>query len=283
MNIFEQILHVLEAKMETPKAFGWFHIMCLTIVFVVIILLYRNKKNNDEKQLKRVLGTYAFIALILEILKQLIWTFNYNVETGIVIWDYKWYAFPFQLCTTPIYVCIITLLLKKCKVRDYLLSYIAYITILGSVTTAITPYSCLVSDILVNIHTMWLHLGSLAVSVYLLMTEQVKIDKKNLQMAIFTFLIFVGIAETLNVVIYNSGLLNGEVFNMFYISPYFISPLPVFGTIQSNVPYIIYLLTYISVLILGGFIVYNVSLKIKNRKNNYKLIYYIKRKKECNL
>jgi len=283
MNIFEQILHVLEGKMETPKVFGWFHIMCLTIVFVVIILLYRNKKNNDEKQLKRVLGTYAFIALILEILKQLIWTFNYNVETGIVIWDYKWYAFPFQLCTTPIYVCIITLLLKKCKVRDYLLSYIAYITILGSVTTAITPYSCLVSDILVNIHTMWLHLGSLAVSVYLLMTEQVKIDKKNLQMAIFTFLIFVGIAETLNVVIYNSGLLNGEVFNMFYISPYFISPLPVFGTIQSNVPYIIYLLTYISVLILGGFIVYNVSLKIKNRKNNYKLIYYIKRKKECNL
>jgi len=283
MNIFEQILHVLEGKMETPKVFGWFHIMCLTIVFVVIILLYRNKKNNDEKQLKRVLGTYAFIALILEILKQLIWTFNYNVETGIVIWDYKWYAFPFQLCTTPIYVCIITLLLKKCKVRDYLLSYIAYITILGSVTTAITPYSCLVSDILVNIHTMWLHLGSLAVSVYLLMTEQVKIDKKNLQMAIFTFLIFVGIAETLNVVIYNSGLLNGEVFNMFYISPYFISPLPVFGTIQSNVPYIIYLLTYISVLILGGFIVYNVSLKIKNKKNNYKLIYYIKRKKECNL
>ena len=56
--------------------------------------------------------------------------------------------------------------MKKGKVRDSLLSYMAFITILGSIATIIIPDSCFVSDILINIHTMWLHCGSLVVSIW---------------------------------------------------------------------------------------------------------------------
>jgi hypothetical protein len=49
---------------------------------------------------------------------------------------------------------------------------------------------------------------------------------------------------------------------MFYISPYFISSLPVFDIIQENVPYIIYLLIYIVALTLGALIIYFISLGI---------------------
>ena len=57
----------------------------------------------------------------------------------------------------------------------------AYVTILGSISTILLPDSCLVNDILVNIHTMWLHLGSFIVSIYLLMSGEVKIDIKHLK------------------------------------------------------------------------------------------------------
>ena len=89
------------------------------------------------------------------------------------------------------------------------------------------------------------------------------------------FLVFVIIAEILNICIYNSGILNGETFNMFYISPYFISSLPVFDIIQQNVPFIIFLLIYIIAINIGALIVYfiaslirkTINKKVENKSN----------------
>lgn len=259
MNFFEKLLYLFQGQMNTPIAFGWFHLLWLLLVVIVIVILYKNRKHFTEKHLKIVLGVYGIIALLLEILKQLIWSFNYDPITNIVSWDYEWYAFPFQLCTTPIFVSLICLFLKRGNKRNSLLSYMAYVTILGSITTMIMPDSCFTSDILVNIHTMWLHLGSFVVSVYLFMSGKVKISIKNLKKAISVFLAFVGIALSMNLLIYNIGILNGETFNMFYISPYFISTLPIFDVIQQSVPYIIYLLIYILAIILGSFIIYCIT------------------------
>ena len=274
MNLFEKILILLQGEMNTPVTFGWFHFFWLILSFLVIVFLSFIIKNYNDKQLKIVLSVYGVVALFLELLKQLIWSFNYDNISNIITWDYEWYAFPFQLCTTPIYVSIICLFLKKGKIRDSLLSYVAYITILGSIATMVMPDSCFTSDILVNIHTMWLHMGSFVVSVYLLMSSEVKVSIDSFKKAIISFLIFVFIAICMNLIIYNIGILNGETFNMFYISPYFISTLPVFDIIQQHVHYIVYLIIYIWSLILGGFIVFSISLLIKKiiekiRKNNF--------------
>ena len=258
MNIFERLLYFLQAEMVRPHGFGWFHLLSIFIAFFSIGILCYQKKYN-QKKLKIVLGTYGFIALILEILKQLIWAMEYNPTLNLVTWDYDWYSFPFQLCTTPIYVTCLCYFLKKNKLRDYLLSYVAYITILGSIATIIMPDTCFVSDILINIQTMWMHLGSFVVSVYLLISREVKINKKSLQKAIITFIGFVLFANLLNIFVYNLGVLNGETFNMFYISPYFISELPIFNIIQENVPYIIFFIIYILALSLGGTIIYYIA------------------------
>jgi len=208
------------------------------------------------------LFTYGFIALILEILKQLIWSFNFDSVANTVTWDYQWYAAPFQLCTTPIIICLVCTFLKKGKLRDALLSYMSFVTILGSIATLVYPASCFVSDILVNIHAMWLHLGSFVVSIYLIMVKEVIPNKNSFKNAIIVFLIFCILAQSLNIGIYNSNILNGETFNMFYISPYFISELPVFDIIQQNAPYIIFLFTYLLALTLGAYIVWFISKKI---------------------
>ena len=263
MNLFEKILYLLQGEMETPKPFGWFHILWILLVIISLIVLFILRKRHNEKQLKIVLGVYGVIALLLELTKQIIWAFNYDPITNIVTWDYEWYAAPFQLCTTPIFVSLICLFLKNNKIRKALLSYMSFITILGSIMTIILPDSCFTSDMLINIHTMWLHCGSLVVSIYLLMSKEVEINKKNFISSFIVFLIFVFLAEELNITIYNSGILNGETFNMFYISPYFITHLPVFKTIQESVPFILYLLIYIEVIFLGSLIIYFIAYNIK--------------------
>ena len=173
MSSFKEILYILQDKMETPVAWGWFHLMWIGISAFVLILLCLKKKHG-EIELKLVLATYGIIALILEVAKQLIWSFNYDAINNIVTWDYQWYAAPFQLCTTPIFVSLICLFLKDGKTRNSLLSYLAFVTIWGGLLTVIIPDSCFTSDTLINIHTMWLHCGSLVISLYLIMLKPAK-------------------------------------------------------------------------------------------------------------
>ena len=271
MNLFEKLLYFLQGRMDTPVPYGWFHILWITLTITLTIILYLNKNKYNEKQLKLVLGIYGVVTFILELTKQLIWSFNYDSITNIITWDYEWYAAPFQLCTTPMYVSLICLFLKKNKLRDSLLSYLAYFTILGSIATIIIPDSCFTSYIEINIHTMYLHCGSLVVSLYLLFTKEVPLNYKNFLYGFIVFLIFILLANTLNISFYKTGIIGDETFNMFYISPYFISELPIYNTIQESVPYFFYLLIYIISIYLGGSIVYiisyliqQLSIKLKN-------------------
>ena len=140
----------------------------------------------------------------------------------------------------------------------------AFITILGSITTAIYPESCFVKTLLINIHTMYLHLGSLVVSIYLIKRE-VNDKFKTFLNGYNVFIIFAFIAELMNIVIYKSGILNGETFNMFYISPYFISSLPVYDIIQKNTYFSIFLLIYLITIFAGGSIIWFLTKVIKQK------------------
>ena len=72
-------------------------------------------------------------------------------------------------------------------------------------------------------------------------------------------------AKILNIGIYNSGILNGETFNMFYISPYFISILPIYSNVQEILPYGLYLMFYIITIFLGAHVIFLISFGIKNK------------------
>lgn len=255
MNFFEKILYFLQKEMERPSSYGFYHFFCLFIMLLIIIILFK-KKNYTEKNLKIVLATYAIGAFILELLKQIVWSFNFDPSLNLVTWDYQWYAFPYQLCSTPIYICLICLFLKKGKLRDNLFAYLAFFTILGSLSTAIYPESCFVRTILINIHTMYLHLGSLIVSVYLIMSKEVELSKKSFFNGYLVFAITAVIALIMNITFYNLNIINGETFNMFYISPYFISSLTVFDVIQSHTPYLVFLFLYFFAILSGGYLIF---------------------------
>lgn len=263
MSIIKKVLFALQADMPEPVPYGWYHWLWIVLGVATVALLYSQRHRMGEKQLKWILGVYGIVAAITELLKQLSWSLAVGEGTGQLVWDYSWYSAPFQLCSTPIYVSLICLFLKKGKLRDHLLSYLALVTILGGLMAMIIPDSCFVEDILVNIHTMWLHCGSLVVGVYLLMSKVVPLTAKSLRYAGVTFLCFTGIALTMNVAVYHSGMLNGETFNMFYISPYFISELPVFNTIQESVPYPLFLASYVVGLMLGSVVIMCIALAIQ--------------------
>lgn len=255
MNYFENILYNLSnLTMKTPVRFGWFHFMWIGIIILAIITSYLLRKKYNEKMLKWALFLYGSITFLLELLKQIMWSFNY--DDGIVTWSYTWYAAPFQLCTTPLFISLVTLFLKKCKFRDALLSYLVFFITITSLMVIILPDSCFTSQILINVHTMYLHCMSFALSIFLIINREVEIKKENLFNAIKVFLTFVFIALALDIIVYNLDVLNGDTFNMFFISPYFPSTLPVFSLFYDKIPYILFLISYLLIVITGASIVY---------------------------
>lgn len=265
MSLFEQIIRVLQFEMDRPKIYGWFHLSCLALTVLTLMFLMMQKERNHERRLKVVLLVYGIGALFLEIIKQIIWSYHYDPSSQVGGWDYQWYAFPFQLCTTPVFVTLICAFLKKGTLRSNLLSFIAFVTILGSIATAFYPESCFVRTVMVDIHTMYLHLGSMVVSLYLLFSGEVKIRFSNLLKGYGVFFLFAVAAEILNVIVYRSGILKGETFNMFYISPYFTSDLPVFDTIQRNVSFPVFLVIYLTTIFVCASIIYLLAKLIERR------------------
>lgn len=263
MNTFEQIVCSLQFEMERPQSYGLFHLAWLAASVLLILLLCLRKERDHERTLKTVLLVYGIGALVLETTKQIIWSYHFDPAAQTGTWDYQWYAFPFQLCTTPIFLSLISAFLKKDSLRNWLLSSMAFVTILGSIATALYPEACFVRTVMVDIHTMYLHLGSLVVSVYLLVSGEVKVLFKNLLKGYGVFLAFALLAEILNVSVYQSGILRGETYNMFYISPYFPSSLPVFDMIQSKVPFPVFLLLYLIAIFLGAAVVYLIARLIR--------------------
>jgi hypothetical protein len=73
-------------------------------------------------------------------------------------------------------------------------------------------------------------------AIYLYATRYVKLQHKTILKAIPIFAVTLGIALILNETLYHSGILNGEEFNMFYISPYFENFLPIYSEVHKAVP-----------------------------------------------
>lgn len=250
------IFRFLQTDMTVPTRWGWFHLLSLGLAAVALLPALLLPKKSAEKRLKVVLGVYAFPTFVLETLKQLSWSYSWSEESG-ACWDYQWYAAPFQLCTVPLFICLVCFFLPKNKLRTVLLSCVAFISLLASTAVAILPDSCFTTDILVNIHTMYLHCGSLAVAFYLLLSGEILPTFGNWRRGYAVFAGFAGAALLMDVLIYLSPLLlnaegERETFNMFYISPYFPSTLPVLDGLWESLPYPVFLLCYFVAVAIGS-------------------------------
>ena len=118
MNLLEKIITYLSGTMPVPQPFGWFHTMFLVLVVVITVVFSLLFKNKSEKTIRIVVLSYAIVCLIFELYKQLLFSYSPSTHT----WSYSWYAFPFQLCSTPMYVALIAGLIKKGKVQQSLYS-----------------------------------------------------------------------------------------------------------------------------------------------------------------
>ena len=261
MNFLGKVIEFLDAGMTEPVLYGWFHILFLVITVVATVLLCRFFKEGTEKQVRTILLVTALAVMILEVYKQINYTFSF--DGNVITADYQWYAFPWQFCSTPMYVGLAAALWKKGKIHDSLCAYLASFALFAGIGVMVYPETVFIETIGINIQTMICHGSMISIGVYLLYTGYVKAEHKTAVRAMPVFAVMVALAVIMNEIAYASGLLETEDFNMFFVSPHQEPSLPVYSLIQGAVPYPWCLIIYIAGFTLAAYVMVLLAMGLK--------------------
>ena len=242
MTFFQSVLSFLDTSMETPQPYGWFHILFFILSFLVLIPLLRYPEKPTRDHVRCVVWITAAIVAVLEVYKQINYSFSYENR---IFYDYQWYAFPFQFCSTPMYIGLLAGVFKKGKIHESLCAYLATYALFAGLSVMVYPVSVFISTIGINLQTMICHGSMITIGIYLFATGYVPLKCKTVLKAMPVFAVTVAMAAIMNEIAFRSGLLERETFNMFFISPYCEPSLPVYSLVQAHVPFPWCLILYI--------------------------------------
>lgn len=253
MEFFRTILKTLDTQMETPGLYGWFHLLFFALSIATAVFLCATHKAGDDRRVRRVVFIVAVITLVLEIYKQINFSFSYSGEN--IEFNFQWYAFPFQFCSMPMYVGLLTGIFRKGKVHDALCAFLATYAIFAGCCVMLYPVQVLVPQIGINVQTMICHGSMITVGAYLLFTQYVRLEHRSVLKAMPVFASAMALAFIMDEVAYFSGLLEAHDFNMFFISRHLDSTLPVYSLVHAALPYPIAVAVYFIAFSLAAYII----------------------------
>ena len=250
LTLFERIVFALQKTAERPSGYGWFHLLFFFLVVDVTIILCVFFRKISEKKFKTIIFIFWIVMVLFEVYKQIVYSFSVDGA----VWDYQWYSFPFQFCSTPLYVLPFLIFLKDGKVKDGAILFICTFSLFAGVAVYFYPGDVFATDLLgVQIQTMVHHGSQVIIGVYTAVYYKDKINVKTFLYSLPVFSVMVLSALILNLIMHS---VTTETFNMFFISPYFDCALPILGSVRGVVPYVVFLLVYVFGFALCAFIMY---------------------------
>ena len=235
-----KFLSFLDAEMVKPVPYGWFHLMCFAIVIALSVLAIVFRKKISTKAVNVTMLIVGVAMIVFEIYKQVIMNFDNGAFE-----PYHWYIFPFQFCSTPMYLMVLAGILRKGKVYDCIVSYLGTFALFAGLAVMFLPTTVFIPTIGINIQTMFVHGGMVVIGVLLLATQTAKVEWKTILKAMIVFGIMVVVALIMNIIWHYAGPAEEHTFNMFFISPWYNCELPILQMVQYATPYPIFLLAYI--------------------------------------
>ena len=256
------MLDILAFEVQEPTLYGGFHVMSLLLCFLAGIVGVIRFPHPQESNVRRVLLISSLVVIGLEVYKQIVMTFSFSAS-GLTA-DYPWYIFPFQFCSTPMYVGLAAALVRSEKIHKCLCAYLATFSLFAGLAVMFYPSTVFVETLGINIQTMVCHGVMVSLGIYLLFTGYVRPELKTLLHAIPVFMTLITAAMVMNEVAHRTGLLKTDTFNMFFISPYCAPSLPVYSLVQTVVPFPLSIAIYILGFALAAGIVLGLAALIKS-------------------
>ena len=258
MDIITKIYDIANSTMPVPTTGGGFHLAFVGAVLVLTVLLSWAFRNCTDRALRTLTGFVWVVIVALEIYKQLV--FCLSLSDGVLSWDYAWYIFPFQFCSSPLYIVPIIAFSGNNKLRERCIAYMMTFSLFAGLAVFCYPNDVFIETTGINYQTMIHHGSQILLGVLYGVRYRAKLNAKFFFGGVRIFVTMVFIAMALNVGVYQ-GLVHfgiDETFNMFFISPYFDCTLPLLGTVDSMLPYPVFVCVYFFGFILCALIVFSI-------------------------
>ena len=244
--MLESFLEMTAWKMTPPPAYGVFHLtFFLGGLAVAILLAYLLRKTN-EKQNRAVLLTVGIFLVVCELYKQLFYYFYIGNHS------YQWWIFPFQLCSIPMYFCLITPFLKEGRLRQSLYNFMLAFNLMGAFVAFLEPSGLVHEYWTLTIHAFIWHLALIFVGLYLGFSGRAGINRGGYRQAVTVLLVLSVIALSINFIFKD---ISGNTINMFFIGPAN-SSIIVFKDIAARYGWYVNAPIYLAALCIGGLIFY---------------------------
>ena len=253
MEFLKNLIWFLDFQMPEPQPFDVFHLLWFFYSIAIGVLLCVTHKKGDDARVRRVVAITAILVLLFEVYKQFNFTFSWG-ENGLNV-DYQWYAFPWQFCSTPMYVGFLTIFFRRGRIHKALCAFLATYAIFAGLCVMLAPTTVFIETVGINVQTMVCHGSMLTVGIYLWYSGYVKAEHKTLLRALPVFVVALLVAILINETAHLTGLLETDTVNMFFVSPYCEPSLPVYSSVQAAVAYPWCLFIYVAAFTLAAYLI----------------------------
>ena len=240
----EQFINATAWPMTEPASYGPFHLIFAFVGLAAAALLARRLRRLSDKGNRILLLTCGIFLLLSEIYKQLFYYYFIGQRS------YQWWIFPFQLCSVPMYLCIIAPLLKPGKIQQGMYNFMMIYNLLGGFMAFVEPSGITHAYWTLTLHAFIWHLILVFIGLYLAFSDRAGKTMKDYRAASVTFLCLSGIAFCINLIFWKAA--EGDI-NMFFVGPR-ISPLIVFEWIAETFGWYVSTALYLPVVCLGAFL-----------------------------
>lgn len=240
-------------EMTKPKAYGPFHIiMTLCLLSLTIFAAWR-LRNTTEKQNRIVLGVVGTFLLITEVYK-----IGFHLTVNPYDWLF-WGAFPFQLCSVPMYLSLFCAFCKNNTVNRWLYESMFAVNTVGGFMAFLEPSGIQHGYVTLTLHAYIWHMSLVFLGLYLYMSRRACTDSRSYVKAAAVYVGTCVVAQAFN-------LIFGDKINCFYISPYVQSPLAVFKDIYANFGWVANMVLLMFAILLAAAAVYYIGYALRRKK-----------------
>ena len=251
-------------EMEKPQAYGTFHLLFSIIGLAVVVTLAFLLRNLSEKQNRIFLLIMGIVLLLFELYKQLFYYFVIGGGTYIT------WIIPFQLCSVPMYLCIICACCKNKKFNGWLYDFMFSINLFGGFIPLLEPSGLNHPYVTLTLHAYIWHLSLVFLGLYFFFSKRACTSWKGYFKGLAVFGVTIVIAQIINICTQGK-----DGCNMFYISPYANSPMAFFSDFNAKNGWVANMFLYLFAICLAGAIVYYTAFLIRwlyNRQKKKKVV-----------
>ncbi len=227
--------------MTPPAPWSAFHVAFLLAGLAAAVCLVRFLcPPQSETSSSRMLFLCGIILAAGEVYKQL---FLYEiVNQGF----YDWWYFPFQLCSTPMYLCLAFPFLPRGRCRQTAAVYLQAFGFLGGIMALLEPAGLMHPYWTLTLHGLLWHILLIFIAFYCTAARLTHRDNRYFLSALLLFFLFCLAATAVN--LFTKGRAD-----MFYISPYYPITQVVFHQISVTLGIIPGIAVYLAAICVGAY------------------------------